>query len=165
MTNDRLIEWDQLELFVRAERLRPIVRQMAAKGNAPVRDFDLRFLDGEMRVSGKIRKFIDIPFEISIRRIVPWHRNVRVYLEGASAFGFLPVPKLLLHFTTGRPLPPGIEIDAVNAAIVISLDRFLPSFVDATIEQIHITKDGLILRLGKGGADPPVDFGGIDGND
>lgn len=162
---NRLIEWNELELRVRADRIQALVRPLVAQKEPRIEELNFKFLDGEMRVSGRIRKLIQIPFEVAIRRIIPWHGSVRVYLEGASAFGFLPVPKLLLHFTSGQPLPPGIRIDAVNAAIVLALDQFLPSFVDATIEQIHITKDGLLLRLGEGGADPPLDFGGLDGTE
>lgn len=161
----RLIEWNELELRVRADRIQALVRNLVAQKEPRIEELNFRFLDGELRVSGTIRKLIRIPFEVAIRRIVPWKGSVRVYLEGASAFGFLPIPKLLLHFTNGRPLPPGVAIDAVNAAIVVELDRFLPSFVDATIDQILITKDGLLLRFGQGGADPPFDFGGTDGND
>lgn len=161
---NRLIEWNELELRVRADRIQALVSAVLAQKEPRLERLSLRFLDGELRVSGRIRKLIQIPFEIAIRRMIPWRGSLRVYLEGASAFGFLPVPKLLLHLTTGRPLPPGIEIDAVNAAVVIALDRFLPSFVDVTIEQIHITKDGILLRLGEGGADPPLDLGGLDGN-
>jgi hypothetical protein len=38
---------------------------------------------------------------------------------------------------------------------VVSLDRFLPTFVDADIREIRIIDGGLAVTLGEGGADLP----------
>jgi hypothetical protein len=41
------------------------------------------------------------------------------------------------------------------ATLVMSLDRFLPSFVSADIQKIWIIDGGLAVSLGRGGADLP----------
>ena len=43
--------------------------------------------------------------------------------------------------------------------LLIQVDRFLPTFVDVKIENIEIVEGGLAVRIGAGGATPPVPGG------
>ena len=49
------------------------------------------------------------------------------------------------------------------ATFIVSLDRFLPSFIDADIQKIWIIDGGLAVTLGRGGADLPPSSEEIDG--
>jgi hypothetical protein len=55
---------------------------------------------------------------------------------------------------------PGITLDAESTTIHVALDRFLPDFIDVEIEAIDLIAGGIALRLGPGGATPPLNLGG-----
>ena len=81
-------------------------------------------------------------------------RTVRVPVASASAFGALPIPQFLFGLARNR-LPADLVRYEEPATFVVSLDRFLPSFVDADIQKIWIIDGGLAVTLGRGGADLP----------
>jgi len=153
---DHLVEWDLIDVRVRGARIQQIVAAAIREKGAPVSDFLLEFLDGELRVSAKIQKGFSIPIRLTIRTIDVTGSQVRIPLEQVSAFGLLPVPKLLFHAVGQRGLPEGIKLDAETMTVSISLERFLPPFVMADIEHIRVIQGGLAVRLGKGRAAIPA---------
>ena len=154
----RLVEWDQLDLRVSGDKLNALVQTMRVD---PVERIELQFFNGLLRVTGSIRKFISIPFSIDIREIVASGKTVRVPLGAASAFGAIPIPQFLFGLARHR-LPPELVRYEDPATLVFSLDRFLPTFIDADIQKIWIIDGGLAVTLGRGGADLPMEES--DGN-
>jgi hypothetical protein len=65
--------------------------------------------------------------------------------------------RVTLVATTPRELRLSVAVQDGRPAIVVtlSLDALLPGFVDVTIAGAEITKEGVFLSLGPGGADPP----------
>src|SRR5437763_6460833 len=152
----RLVEWDTLDLRVSGDKLNALVATMRVD---PVERIELQFFNGLMRVIGSIRKFISVPFSIDIREIIASGRTVRVPLGAASAFGAIPIPQFLFGLVRNR-LPAELVRYEDPATLVFSLDRFLPSFIDAEIQTIWIIDGGLAVTLGRGGADlPPASEG------
>jgi len=148
----RFVEWDQLELRVNGEKLNAFAQQFRVD---PIERLELRFENGLIRVTGSIRKFISVPFEVQIREIVAGAKKIRVPLHGASAFGGIPIPKFLFTIVSGR-LPAQFVGYEEPATLVFSLDRFLPNFMDAELHRVWIIDGGLAVTLGRGGADLPV---------
>ncbi len=151
----RLIQWDLLELRVSGARLTEIARQEVAARKAPVGELRLDFAPGQIGISGKLIKGISLPFRLAIRRITPRGSVIEVPLESISAFGFIPLPKLLFQLFGSMALAEGVELHPETMTLTIRLDRFLPTFVDAEVEEVRIVAGGLIVRIGPGGADPP----------
>lgn len=149
----RFVEWDQLEVRVNGEKLNAFAQQFRVD---PIEWLDIRFENGLMRVFGAIRKFISVPFEMQIREIAPAGRSVRVPLHSASAFGGIPIPKFLFGIMRDR-MPANFVRFEDPATLVISLDRFLPTFIDAEIQRVWIIDGGLAVVLGRGGADLPAE--------
>jgi hypothetical protein len=112
-----------------------------------------------LRVEGSVKKFISIPFTVDITQIQAGGTTVRVPLARISA-GPIPVPTLLVGLIRDR-FPKELVTYEDPATLVISLDRFLPSFVSADIQKIWIIDGGLAVTLGRGGADLPP--GGMHG--
>src|SRR5437660_900719 len=83
--------------------------------------------------SGSVRKFISVPFSVDVREIVAAGRTVRVPLGAASAFGGIPVPQFLFGLVRNR-LPAELVRYEDPATLVFSLDRFLPTFIEADIQ-------------------------------
>ena len=156
----RFVEWDQLELRVNAEKLNAFVATMRVD---PVERIELQLFNGLMRVTGSIRKFISVPFSIDIREIIASGSTVRVPLGAASAFGAIPIPQFLFGLVRNR-LPAELVRYEDPATLVFSLDRFLPTFIDADIQKIWIVDGGLAVTLGRGGADLPPSSEEPDGN-
>jgi len=147
----RFITWDQLEVRVDGEK----INAMAAGFRVdPIERMQLQFFNGLLRVSGTIRKFIGVPFTVDIKEIRASGRTVRVPIASASAFGALPIPQFLFGLAKNK-LPADLVHYEEPATFVVSLERFLPSFVDADIENIWIIDGGLAVTLGRGGADLP----------
>ena len=145
------IEWDSLEVRVDGERIAAMAREMVA-GDPVLERLDLQFTNGLLRVSGSVRKFLSIPFTVEIQRFETRGLTVRVPLGRISA-GPIPIPTLLVGLVRKRfPAEVGFE---EPATLVLSLDRFLPSFVAADIQKIWIIDGGLAVTLGRGGADLP----------
>jgi hypothetical protein len=147
----RLVEWDSLEIRVNGEKLNAFVQTMRVP---PIERLQLDFQNGLLRMSGSVRKFISVPFSIDIREIEARGRSVRLPLRSASAFGGIPIPQFLFGLMKSR-LPPNLVRYEDPATLVVSLDRFLPSFIDAEIQRVWIIDGGLAVTLGRGGADLP----------
>ena len=147
----RFIEWDGFDLRVNGDKLNALVASMRVE---PVERIELQFFNGLMRVSGTVRKFVAVPFSVDISEIAAAGRTVRVPLRGASAFGVIPIPQVLFGLLRNR-LPPELVRYEDPATLVFSLDRFLPTFIDAEIQKIWIIDGGLAVTLGRGGADLP----------
>lgn len=145
----RFITWDELSVRIDGAKLATLLPVIP-----PIERIDLRFSDGLLRVEGSIRKFISVPFSVEIREIVADGRTVRVPLSSASAFGGIPIPQFLFGLVKGK-LPAELVRLEPPATIVLSLDRFLPAFVDADIREIRIIDGGLAVTLGEGGSDLP----------
>lgn len=151
----RFIEWDSLEVRVSGEKLSGMVREMIAR-DPMVERIDLQFSNGLLRVNGIARKFIAIPFTVDITAIQAAGTTIRIPLTRITA-GPIPIPTLLVSLVK-KSFPADVSYEE-PATLVLALDRFLPTFVDAEIRSIRIIDGGLAVTLGRGGADLPE--GGI----
>jgi hypothetical protein len=149
----RFIEWDSIEVRVDGAKIAAMAREMVAK-EPMIEAIDLKFANGLLRVQGVAKKFIRVPFTVDITEIRASGTTVRVPLARISA-GPLPVPTLLVGLLRQK-LPKELVSYEEPATLVISLDRFLPSFVSADIQKIWIIDGGLAVSLGRGGADLPT---------
>ena len=154
----RFVEWDSLEVRVNGEKLNALVQSFRVD---PIERLEVRFENGLMRVTGTVRKFVSVPFEVQIGEILASGRKVRVPLKSVSAFGAIPIPRFLFGLMRDR-LPADLVGFEDPATLVFSLDRFLPNFVDAEIHRVWIIDGGLAVTLGRGGADLPA---GTEEND
>jgi hypothetical protein len=154
----RFVEWDQLEVRVNGEKLNALVQSFRVD---PIERLEVRFENALMRVTGTVRKFVSVPFEVQISEILASGRKVRVPLKSVSAFGAIPIPRFLFGLMRDR-LPGDLVGFEDPATLVFSLDRFLPNFVDAEIQRVWIIDGGLAVTLGRGGADLPA---GTEEND
>ena len=155
------VEWDSLEVRVDGDKLNTMMKSMIG-GTEPIEKIDIRFFNGLLRVEGTIRKFISVPFTVDVNEIRASGTTVRVPLRSASAAGF-PIPSILFGLMKSR-LPKDLVGYEEPATLVMTLDRFLPNFISADIQKIWIVDGGLIVTLGRGGADLPPPVGGSDGN-
>lgn len=148
----RFIEWDSLEVRVRGDQLAQMAREMVAR-DPMVERLDLHFGNGLLRIQGVARKFIAIPFTVDVMRIDAEGTTIRVPLGRITA-GPVPIPTLLVSLLR-KSFPADVRYEE-PATLVLSLDRFLPTFIDAEIRNIWIIDGGLAVTLGRGGADLPV---------
>ena len=153
----RFIEWDSIEIRVDGAKVAGMAREMVRR-EPMIEKLDLRFSNGLLRVEGTIRKIISVPFTVDITQMEAKGTTVKVPLARISA-GPLPVPTILVGLLRDR-LPKDLVRLEEPATLVMSLDRFLPSFVSADIQKIWIIDGGLAVTLGRGGADLPT--GGND---
>lgn len=151
------IEWDSIDVRVDGEKIAAMAREMVAR-DPMIERLELHFTNGLLRVAGAVRKFISIPFTVDITHFETQGTTVKVPLARITA-GPLPIPTLLVGFIR-RKFPADVGFEE-PATLVLSLDRFLPSFVAADIQKIWIIDGGLAVTLGRGGADLPT--GGING--
>ena len=151
----RFIEWDSLDVRVNGEKIAAMAREMVAHDPA-IERLELRFANGLLRVEGSVRKFISVPFTVDITRFEAKGTTVRIPLARMTA-GPLPLPTLLVGLLRQR-FPSDVRYED-PASLVLSLDRFLPTFVSADIQKIWIIDGGLAVTLGRGGADLPT--GGV----
>lgn len=149
----RFIEWDLLDVRVSGAKLEEMVRAQIA-GDPMIERIALKFTNGLLRVEGSIRKFISVPFAVEITHLVASGTTVRVPLARISA-GPLPIPTILVGLVRDR-FPKDLVRYEEPATLVMSLDRFLPTFVAADIQKIWIIDGGLAVSLGRGGADLPA---------
>ena len=147
----RLVEWDSLEVRVNGERVNEVAASFRID---PIERMTLRFFNGLLRVEGSVKKFISVPFTVEITRIDAAGTTVRVPVSSAAAFGGIPIPRFLFSLVQGK-LPRDLVRYEEPATFVISLDRFLPTFISADIQKIWIIDGGLAVTLGRGGADLP----------
>ena len=156
----RLVEWDAVEVRISGDKLNELAGSIRVP---PIETLRLRFSNGLMRVEGTIRKFISVPFAVEISEILASGTAIRVPVKSFSAFGGLPLPRFLFSLAQGQ-LPRDLVRYEEPATFVIALDRFLPNFVTADVQQIWIIDGGLAVTLGRGGADlPPDAIGGLNG--
>ena len=153
----RFIEWDSIDVRVDGAKIDEMAREMV-KREPSIERLGLRFTNGLLRVEGAVRKLISIPFTVDITRFETKGTTVRVPLARISA-GPLPIPTLLVGLVRDK-FPKDLVQYEEPATLVLSLDRFLPSFVSADIQKIWIIDGGLAVTLGRGGADLPA--GGFD---
>jgi len=147
------IEWDSIEVRVDGAKIAAMAREMVAK-DPMIERLDLKFMNGLLRVEGAVRKLILIPFAVEISQLIASGTTVRVPLGKISA-GPIPVPSLLVGLVRDK-FPKELVRYEDPATLVMSLDRFLPSFVAADIQKIWIIDGGLAVTLGRGGADLPT---------
>jgi hypothetical protein len=157
----RLIEWDSIDIRVDGAKLNALAASFRVD---PIEKMELQFFNGLLRVAGTIRKIISIPFTVDIREIRPSGHTVRVPIASASAFGALPIPQFLFGLVRNK-LPADLVRYEDPATFVVSLERFLPSFIDADIQKIWIIDGGLAVTLGRGGADLPPSSEELNGRD
>src|SRR5436189_1784450 len=155
---DSLIEWDEVDLRVRGATVLQIVFDLIQKKQLPVSDLRLDFLAGELQISARIKKGIAVPVKLAVRRIHVDGVTLRVPLENVATFGIVPVPKLLFRLIGNQGLPEGVKLDPETLTLTVSLERFLPSFIDLKIESIRIVPGGMAVHLGKGSAGLPPQF-------
>lgn len=157
----RFIEWDSLNVRVDGEKIAAMAKQMVAS-EPMIERLDLRFSNGLLRIEGIARKFIAVPFSVDVTRFEASGTTVRIPLDRMSA-GPIPIPGLLIGLVRQK-FPQGVAYEE-PATLVMSLDRFLPTFVSADVQKIWIIDGGLAVTLGRGGADLPTATtdGGIDG--
>jgi hypothetical protein len=148
----RFIEWDSIDVRVDGGKMNAMARQMVA-ADPMIERIELKFANGLLRVEGSVRKFISVPFTVEITEMQAKGTTVRVPLARISA-GPIPVPTLLVGLIRDR-FPKELVRYEDPATLVLSLDRFLPSFVSADIQKIWIIDGGLAVTLGRGGADLP----------
>lgn len=148
----RFIEWDSIDLRVDGARINAMALEMIAK-DPMIERLQLTFANGLLRVEGTVRKFISIPFTVDITEIQTSGTTVRVPLARISA-GPIPVPTLVVGLVRDK-FPKDLVRYEDPATLVVSLDRFLPSFVSADVQKIWIIDGGLAVTLGRGGADLP----------
>jgi hypothetical protein len=153
----RFVEWDSIDVRVDGAKIDEMAREMV-KREPSIERLALRFTNGLLRVEGAVRKLISIPFTVDITRFETKGTTVRVPLARISA-GPLPIPTLLVGLVRDK-FPKDLVQYEDPATLVLSLDRFLPSFVSADIQKIWIIDGGLAVTLGRGGADLPA--GGFD---
>ena len=154
----RFIEWDSIDVRVDGGKIAAMAREMVAR-DPMIERLDLRFTNGLLRVEGSVRKFISVPFTVDITHFEAKGTTVKVPLARMTA-GPLPLPTLLVGLIR-RKFPADVGFEE-PATLVLSLDRFLPSFVAADIQKIWIIDGGLAVTLGRGGADLPT--GGTNGS-
>ena len=147
----RLVEWDRIEVLVNGERLNEIASRYRVD---PIERMTLRFTNGLLRVEGSVKKIVSVPFTIDIAELTAAGTTIRMPVKSASAFGGIPIPRFLFALVKSR-LPKDLVTFEEPATFVVSLDRFLPTFVSADIQSIWIIDGGLAVTLGRGGADLP----------
>jgi hypothetical protein len=147
------VEWDAIEVRVSGEKIAAMAREMV-KREPMIERMDLRFSNGLLRVEGVVRKYIAVPFTVDITRIEAKGTVVRVPLGRISA-GPIPIPTLLVGLLRQK-FPKELVSYEEPATLVMSLDRFLPTFISADIQKIWIIDGGLAVTLGRGGADLPT---------
>lgn len=162
-TLPRLVQWASLEFRISGERIARLVGEEIAKQKAPVTNLEFEFADDLIRVDGRIRKAIAIPFTVEVVRIGVEGSVVRVPLHKAAAFG-IPIPSFLMTIAQFWLHSSEVTYASETKSVLIKLDRFLPPFADVTIEQIRPVAGGIAVRLGPGGADPPASGGTKDGH-
>lgn len=147
----RFIEWDSLSARVDGAKLAAMANQMVA-AEPMIERLDLHFSNGLLRIEGVVRKFIAVPFSVDVTHLEATGTSIRIPLERVSA-GPIPIPGLIIGMVR-RKFPEGIAYEE-PATIVLSLDRFLPTFVSADVQKVRIIDGGLAVTLGRGGADLP----------
>ncbi|MFZ2492502.1 MAG: hypothetical protein WA208_13555 [Thermoanaerobaculia bacterium] len=141
-----------MNVRVSGEKINALAREMVA-AEPMVESLTIRFFPGLIRVEGVVRKFLPIPFSVEITQVFARGTVVRVPLARMTA-GPIPIPSILLALIQHR-LPAGVVTLEPPSTLVLSLERFLPAFVRADVQEIRLIEGGLAVALGAGGADIP----------
>jgi hypothetical protein len=150
----RLIEWKALELTLRGEQITAMIGEAIESNKAPITSLFLEFRDGELAIEGKVKKGLTVPFEAKVRSIRPDGGWLRIRIDEASAFG-LPVPAFLQKFVESAVKDGSVRYDPATSELMVDLGRRIPQFVDVVVDSVAISTEGLLIRLGAGGADIP----------
>ncbi|HSN68213.1 MAG TPA: hypothetical protein VLV48_03150 [Thermoanaerobaculia bacterium] len=156
----RLVEWDRLQVRILGSRIAVLAREAVRRSGAPVEIQSVDFRAGDAEIAGTLRKGLALPFSFHLRTIAVEGRTLRLPIEQLTVAGFLPVPTLLFRLAEGFGSMKGVAIDPERKTVIVSVDRFLPEFVDVEIEAVRIIETGVEVTLGRGGADPPGAGGG-----
>ncbi|MEO8217832.1 MAG: hypothetical protein ABI718_12185 [Acidobacteriota bacterium] len=155
MNQERLVQWNGFEVIISGAKIRQLAAAFIRENGVPIQDLNLEFAQDHLAIQGKVQKLFTVPFSLAVRDIVVRGMLVQVPLRDLSAFGFIPVPKLLVSLAPKDGFPEGVTLQSEQMVLSVALDRFLPSFIDVTIEEIRIVAGGVRVRLGSGGADVP----------
>ncbi|HXI13198.1 MAG TPA: hypothetical protein VNM92_11245 [Thermoanaerobaculia bacterium] len=158
-----LVEWDSLELRLLGTRISEIAADVVRQKNLPVRDLQLRFLDGRIEIRAKAVVSIAIPFSVNVRAAGAEGRVVRMRLDLPSAYGFIPVPKAFFKLIEKLLSVPGFRFSSADMELTFLLDQFLPPFLEIEVTDIQLIEGGVAVLLGRGAADLPPQSGGSDG--
>lgn len=158
----RFIEWDVLEFRVNGAKIASIAGEQIHARDLPISELFLTFNDGLLKIEGKIRKLIGIPFVIEIDELIPSGKSLRIPFRRVSAFG-IPLPSFLMTVAQLFLDSDEVSYDSSTNALTIMLDRFLPPFADVEIVSVRPVAGGIAVRLGAGGADLPQTSGGRNG--
>jgi hypothetical protein len=153
---EHLVEWDQIFLRISGRKLQDTVARLLLEKRLPVADVELNFREGCLVAAAKIQKGLSIPIRCTSYEIRAEGRTLRVVLENLSTFGSLPLPKKLLRLVDDLKLPDGISFDAETMTVAVSIDKFLPPYLDLTVKAIRFINGGLALHLGEGNVDIPA---------
>lgn len=155
MKSDHFVEWDHLKLRVRGSSLEQIVIELLRQKQLPVSDFRIECREGELVASARIRNVLSVPVKVSIDTITISGRTLQIPLKDVSTLAGFPVPRVLFRLVRSEWLPDGVRFDADRLTVTVFIERFLPAFIDLTLDSIRIVPGGLEVDLGPGGADPP----------
>jgi hypothetical protein len=155
----QFVEWDSLDVRVSGEKLNALLRELRVDR---LERIALHFSGGLLRIEGSIRAVFSVPFCVEVNEMIASGTTVRVPVRSAWAFGGIPIPRFLFTLAKSR-LPKDLMRYEEPSTFVVSLDRFLPSFVTADVRKIWIIDGGLAVSLGSGGADLPQSVGGSHG--
>ena len=154
---ERLVSWQNIDVRIDGDRLSSEAVRQARAARAPVSELRIACHPGEIRIHGKVHKFIAVPFEVSVRQIEPLpNHRIRIHLDRASAFG-IPLPTLLVSLVEAS-MPSLLKWDPVSNCLIADLDRFLPTFLDVEIASITVVAGAVLVSLGPGGADLPPEL-------
>lgn len=131
------------------------INHFAAAEGAKNRVQDLRIefgSDGEVKVSGKAHKLVNIPFQMKGFVDVAEGGKVRLRMGGGKVFGFVPIPRLLMDMAAsmgGKELAQaGVEQE--DKTLLIDPKRFLPENVEFQLDKIE-TRPGALYLQGSDG--------------
>jgi len=140
---NRPIAWDAVSLRVDGLRVNDFVRAQAA---GQIDDINITFTEGNIHIAGRKKvSFVPIPFVADVNGISIEGQTVVVPVS------ILPIAAPILRGLIATKIPPGVTIRP-PFTFVIEVERFLPTFVDVQIREIHIIDGGLAISLGPGGA-------------
>ena len=151
---NHFVEWDSIEVRVNGAKIEAMAQSIVA-AVPEIGSLRLRFANGLLRVEGSIRKFVSVPFTVDITESRAAGTTSRGPLAAISTFAGIPVPRFLVGVLRDK-LPRDVVRFEEPATLVLSLDRFLPTFVSVDLQRIWIIDGGLSLILGRGGADLPA---------
>jgi hypothetical protein len=152
---EHLVEWDTLDVRIRGDKLEALARHFIAEKRIPVERLELRFLEGSAVVQGSFRKgILSVPFRAVVGRVDVDGKTIVVTLREIAVLG-LAVPAILRRLGESAIAIGGVDFDSARNRIVISLESFLPEFVEASVRRVELVPGAIAVTLAEGGADPP----------